>query len=212
MRFFIFSNAICGLHLINSTSTFWAVLTCGPAGLGVGDIAGYSSAAASTMVVGHALGKLTESIYSSASQDNVKSFCVGHSLGGHVCGFTGKTKKLDGIIAIDPAGPIFQDNSEEKRLNKDDAKFVQALHIDAGEFGIDERVADEDIYINSGKNQPFCPGILAEAGCSHVAFSLWFLPKVWGNKENICKAKMKCSNDFDAMVSRNVIKVIEVWS
>ena len=101
------------------------------------------------MVIGHALGKLTESIYSASSKQNVKSFCVGHSLGGHVCGFSGKTKQLDGIIAIDPAGPIFVSNSKEKRLNRGDAKFVQALHIDAGEFGINQAVADEDIYVNT---------------------------------------------------------------
>ena len=185
------------------------MLTCGPAGLGVGDVAGYSSAAANTMVVGNALGKLAESIYFSAPTDNVKTFCVGHSLGGHICGFTGKTFQLEGILAIDPAGPIFQDNSEEQRLNKYDAKFVQALHIDAGEFGIDQRVADEDIYVNSGKNQPYCPGFFAEAGCSHVAFSLWFLPKVWGSNDNICRANMKCDNEEDAMVSRKD-QVIEV--
>ena len=159
------------------------------------------------MVIGHALGKLTESIYSASSKQNVKSFCVGHSLGGHVCGFTGKTKQLDGIIAIDPAGPIFVSNSKEKRLNRGDAKFVQALHIDAGEFGINQAVADEDIYVNTGKNQPYCPGIFAEAGCSHVAFSLWFLPKIWtesanGNK---CIAEMRCSDEEAAMVSNDSI-------
>ena len=166
-------------------------------------MAGYSASASNTMVIGNALGKLTESIYSSSAKANVKSFCVGHSLGGHVCGFTGKTKQLDGIIAIDPAGPIFVSNSKEKRLNKGDAKFIQALHIDAGEFGIDENVADQDIYVNTGKNQPYCPGIFAEAGCSHVAFSLWFLPKVWGEsaKGNTCMANIRCSDEETAMVS-----------
>ena len=42
-----------------------------------------------------------------------KTFCVGHSLGAHVCGFMGKsgnemlgdsTKALDRIIGLDPAG------------------------------------------------------------------------------------------------------------
>ena len=188
---------------------FRKVLTCGPKGLGVGDVAGYSSSAANTMVIGHALGKLTESIYSSSIKQNVKSFCVGHSLGGHVCGFTGKTKKLDGIIAIDPAGPIFVSNSKEKRLNEGDATFVQALHIDAGEFGIDQNVADEDIYVNTGKDQPYCPGIFAEAGCSHVAFSLWFLPKIWaeGSKGNTCNANMRCSSEENAMVG----EISTIW-
>ena len=156
------------------------------------------------MVIGHALGKLTESIYSSSTKQNVKSFCVGHSLGSHVCGFTGKTKKLDGIIAIDPAGPIFVSNSKENKLNNGDAEFVQALHIDAGEFGIDQNVADEDIYVNTGKNQPYCPGIFAEAGCSHVAFSLWFLPKIWAesSKGNTCNAQMRCPDEENAMVGK----------
>ena len=190
--------------MIFNSKAFYKVLTCGPKGLGVGDVAGYSSSAANTMVIGNALGKLTESIYSSSMKQNVKSFCVGHSLGGHVCGFTGKTKKLDGIIAIDPAGPIFASNSKEKRLNKGDAKFVQALHIDAGEFGIDQNVADEDIYVNTGKNQPYCPGIFAEAGCSHVAFSLWFLPKIWAesSKGNTCNAQMRCPDEENAMVGK----------
>ena len=190
------------LHVL---TYFYTVLTCGPQGLGVGDVAGYSSSAANTMVIGNALGKLTESIYSASSKQNVKSFCVGHSLGGHVCGFTGKTKQLDGIIAIDPAGPIFVSNSKEKRLNRGDAKFVQALHIDAGEFGIDQVVADEDIYVNTGKNQPYCPGIFAEAGCSHVAFSLWFLPKIWAESANgnKCMAKMSCPDEEAAMVSND---------
>ena len=178
------------------------MLTCGPAGLGVGDVAGYSSAASNTMVIGNALGRLTEYMYEFAENENLKSFCVGHSLGGHICGFTGKTKKLDGILAVDPAGPIFHDNSEDARLNKDDAKFVQALHIDAGEFGIDKPVADEDIYVNRGKDEPFCKGLFMEAICSHVPFSLYLLPKIWeqGAQGNICHARLKCSNEIDAMV------------
>ena len=183
------------------------VLTCGPGGIGVGDVAGYSNSASNTMVIGHTLGKLAEAITSASSKGNVKTFCVGHSLGGHICGFTGKTNQLDGILAIDPAGPIFADNTEEYRLNKNDAKFVQALHIDAGEFGIDLPVAHQDIYVNEGKNQPYCPGFFTEAGCSHVAFSLWFLPKVWeqSSNGNMCLANMKCSDEIEAMVSDDMI-------
>lgn len=184
------------------------LLTCGPGGLGVGDVAGYSNSASNTMVIGHTLGKLAESITSASSKGNVKTFCVGHSLGGHICGFTGKTNQLDGILAIDPAGPIFADNTEEYRLNKNDAKFVQALHVDAGEFGIDLPVAHQDIYVNGGKNQPYCPGFFTEAGCSHVAFSLWFLPEVWeqSSKGNMCLANMKCSDEIEAMKHHDLCK------
>ncbi len=56
-----------------------------------------------------------------------RSFCVGHSLGAQVCGQVGKSfgPKLDGIIASDPAGPIFESNSPENKLQKEDAKVSQ---------------------------------------------------------------------------------------
>ena len=180
------------------------MLTCGRIGYGVGNLAGYSTAAANTMVIGNALGKLTEAMYASTKNKKLKSFCIGHSLGSHVCGFTGKTKKLDGILGVDPAGPIFYDNSKDARLNKGDAKFVQALHMDAGELGIDIPVADEDIYVNGGKDEPFCKGWLKEAVCSHSPFSLNFVPKIWeqGAKGNICHARIKCKTEVEAMVSK----------
>ena len=119
-----------------------------------------------------------------------------------MCGFTGKTKQLDGIIGLDPAGPIFDENSEIMRLNKGDAKVVQALHIDAGEFGISKAVGDVDIFVNTGKDQPYCPGFFLEAACSHLPFSLYFLTSVWEEaiKGNVCSARNKCLNATQAMV------------
>ena len=178
--------------------------TCGSNGLGVGDIAGYSSAASSTMVIGHALGKLTQ-LLKTSNEDNTikKSFCIGHSLGAHVCGFAGKTTQLDGILGLDPAGPIFHDNMEDARLSKGDAKFVQALHIDAGELGIDVPIADQDVYVNTGKNQPLCQGLVLESVCSHTSFTLNFLPKIWGqaDERDGCFARTKCSSETQAMVN-----------
>ena len=196
---------------------YLSVLVCHQSGMGWGDVVGYSSAAATTMVIGHALGKLTESIHEGSNNSNMKTFCVGHSLGAHVCGFTGKTKTnlLDGIFALDPAGPIFHGNSVEGRLDKGDAKFVKAMHMDAGELGIDDPVADVDVYVNSGRNQPrcFCEGgglseYLTEAECSHSPFTQNFFPTVWKRAatnadENVCRAKVKCSNGIQAMVLYN---------
>ena len=164
---------------------------------------GYSRASSTTMIVGNALGELMNSIYSFAEKENVKSFCVGHSLGSHVCGFTGKTKQLDGIIAIDPAGPDFENHLEENRLDKGDAKYVEAIHSDAGWAGIVKPVGHVDIYLNGGGNQPHCYGWSGEIGCDH-AFPLWYLPQIWerGAKQNICRATMKCSNMTTHMVCK----------
>ena len=173
---------------------------------------GYSAAAATTMVAGHALGKLTESIHDGSSNRHIKTLCVGHSLGAHVCGFTGKTKLLDEIFGLDPAGPIFHGNSVDGRLNKDDAKFVKAMHMDAGELGIDDAVADVDVYVNGGKNQPhcFCEGgglsqYLSEVECSHNPFTHNFFPAIWERAASgtVCRAKVKCSNEIQAMVYYN---------
>ena len=41
---------------------------------------------------------------------------------------------MEGIIAIDPAGPIFEDNTALK-LDRNDAKVVQVLHTDTGTLG-----------------------------------------------------------------------------
>ena len=41
---------------------------------------------------------------------------------------------MEGIIAIDPAGPIFEDNNSLK-LDRNDAKYVQVLHTDTGTLG-----------------------------------------------------------------------------
>ena len=80
--------------------------------------------------------------------------CIGHSLGGHSCGFAGKIlyqgvttaaaaakRKLDKIIACDPAGPAFDplmdrnDLQSNWRLKNTDAVFVHAIHTDVALFG-----------------------------------------------------------------------------
>ena len=72
--------------------------------------------------------------------------CVGHSLGAHICGFTGASlanisaARLARISGLDPAGPLFASDvpypfnwlniAPEARLNKDDADFVDVIHTD----------------------------------------------------------------------------------
>ena len=41
---------------------------------------------------------------------------------------------MDGILALDPAGPVFEDNAIS-RLDRNDAKAVQVLHTDTDTFG-----------------------------------------------------------------------------
>ena len=184
-----------------NTEILFDTLLCASHSIEGGVVSGYSKAASNTMVVGHALGKLTEALYSFSSNGALKTFCIGHSLGSHVCGFTGKTRKLDGIIGLDPAGPIFENNFIDGKLCKGDARFVQALHFDAGEMGIDQAIGHQDIFINGGKSQPGCRGAVSEAACSHTPFALNFVLKmIEQNPEgNLCYTNKKCRNEKEAM-------------
>ena len=141
----------------------------------MGAQSGYLEAASNTMVVGHLLGLLTEDVVN-LGISNLTTMCVGYSLGGHVCGFTGKTKQLDAIVGLDTAGPIFEENSSRNRLNKGDAKVVYSIHFNSDSLGIKKAVGDYDIYVNGGKNQPDCG---ANTGCSHSEFIMGLMEKIW---------------------------------
>ena len=76
---------------------------------------------------------------------------------------------MEGILAIDPAGPIFEGNKVNK-LGKNDAKAVQALHTNSnGPFpfalGYEGNVGSVDFYFNGAKHQPGCGDL--DIGCHH---------------------------------------------
>lgn len=90
---------------------------------------------------------------------------IGHSLGGQITGFVGKLvkekteQKLPRIIALDPAGPLFDNRPEDKRLNKNDAEIVEVLHSDGGTFGFLKSCGTIDFFPNGGSSQPGCKRI-----------------------------------------------------
>lgn len=97
------------------------------------------------------------------SLDNI--LLVGHSLGGQITGFVGKHvykhtgQKLPRIIALDPAGPLFVQRPDDKRLNKDDAEVVEVIHSDGGTFGFKDATGTIDFFPNGGSSQPGCTRI-----------------------------------------------------
>ena len=116
------------------------------------DPAYYWQAAANTRYMGVSVARLLSSvvdkitILSNNPSYHLSFHCIGHSLGAHICGFTGQTLKtishivLRRISGLDPAGPLFAldvpypfnwlNISPQARLNKEDAEFVDVIHTD----------------------------------------------------------------------------------
>ncbi|XP_062134949.1 pancreatic lipase-related protein 2 [Drosophila sulfurigaster albostrigata] len=106
---------------------------------------------------------------------------IGFSLGAEVAGFAGKQLqewgiKLTRITALDPALPLFEGNSSNRRLSPKDARFVDVIHTDGGILGNPTAMGHADFYPNGGR--PLQPGCARQEiannrwlniiiGCSH---------------------------------------------
>jgi hypothetical protein len=96
--------------------------------------------------------------------------------GAHISGIVGKNinrteSKINVIIGLDPASPIFSKRKEKNRLTKDDANYVEVIHSNTRGFGIYAPLGHTDIYLNGKAEQPEC---IAQASfytrynkCSH---------------------------------------------
>lgn len=84
--------------------------------------------------------------------------CTGHSLGAHVCGFSGKgvtSGTIARITGLDPSEAEFDVTNPEGRLNSTDADYVDVIHTSAGTGYIDA-IGQVDYFPNSGDDQPGC--------------------------------------------------------
>ncbi|KAK9869102.1 hypothetical protein WA026_017340 [Henosepilachna vigintioctopunctata] len=128
----------------------------------------YSFAAFSTQSVGKMIAELIKRLVEDYKVPISKFTCIGHSLGGQMCGWTGKyvkklmKKELPRIIALDPAGPLFWLRPDAKRLNKNDAEVVEVIHTDGGTLGMFDPCGTIDFYPNGGSNQPGCLRVYPE--------------------------------------------------
>ena len=175
------------------------VLCCAPGSL-------YRTAASSTWAIGNILAYLDNEITNKVLPKRINKFCIGHSLGGQLCGFFGKMVKIldpkfpvTKIIGLDPAGPIFEDKDKsgpqdpDLRLNKGDATNVEIFHT-SRPLGFMDPAGDVDFYINGGNIQPECnPDTIkkhTQLECSHM-FAIKLFNLLTKN-ELSCSANWKC--------------------
>ncbi|KAK3929436.1 Lipase member H [Frankliniella fusca] len=120
--------------------------------------------------VGKQVAKAVDELVANGGLNLKDTHCLGHSLGAHVCGNTGKnvqSGKLNRITGLDPAMPLFLVLKND-RLGKGDAELVDVIHTCAGLLGIVEAIGDVDFYPNGGSlPQPGCESELLASSCSH---------------------------------------------
>ncbi len=77
---------------------------------------------------------LIQELYYSLEPHLFRIHCVGHSLGAHTCGHAGTNSQVrfDRITGLDPANQFFENINELVRLDQTDAKYVDAIHTNAG--------------------------------------------------------------------------------
>ena len=140
--------------------------------------------------VGNVLAYLHDKILSIHTSGPGRTYCIGHSVGSHVCGFFGKktASKLYKIIALDPAGPIFEypEQDVNSRLNSNDATRVDVLHTNSEGFGVLNPIGHVDFYVNGGSLQP---GHSHDMGCHSFA---WELLTNLNEQGYQCVSRWKC--------------------
>lgn len=129
----------------------------------------YIAAARRVTEVGPLLGRFINfvNIVTGQSLDNM--YVVGHSLGAHIAGIAGKsvnTGRLNSVIGLDPALPLFSLDDVNGRISANDATYVEIIHTNGGLLGFFDPLGQADFYPNGGRSQAGC--ILDIAGiCAH---------------------------------------------
>lgn len=124
---------------------------------------------------------------------------IGHSLGAHVAGYTGKNIKsgqAHAIIGLDPALPLFHYNKPNKRLSSTDAHYVESIQTNGGKLGFLKPIGKGAFYPNGGKSQPGC-GVDLTGSCSHGRAVIYYVEAI--EKDNF--ASVKCG-DYEEAVAK----------
>lgn len=107
------------------------------------------------------------------------------SLGAHIAGIAGKNVRrgrINHIIGLDPAGPLFTVNNVAGRLDAGDANYVEVMHTNGQTLlvpgsGIGQPIGHADFFVNGGQWQPGCFTAL----CSHGRAVEFYVESIQNN-------------------------------
>ncbi|XP_068229148.1 pancreatic triacylglycerol lipase-like [Palaemon carinicauda] len=148
-------NALLQLHECNVISVDWNTLVVQP---------WYRQAVANSFKIANYTAGLIDWLNEETGLKPSQIHIVGHSLGAHAAGFTGKYTRcgqIARITGLDPAGPLFYFKDDEHRIDKSHAAYVDVIHSNSGQliqgcYGLFEPVGHADFYPNGGRHQPGC--------------------------------------------------------
>ncbi|XP_069695736.1 phospholipase A1-like [Periplaneta americana] len=93
-----------------------------------------------------------------------KFHLVGMSLGAHLAAYVAKLcPGVSRLTGLDPAGPLFEENSCEVGICKGDAKYVELIHTNGNPIwglGIRKENGDINFRANGGYDQPGCGSVI----------------------------------------------------
>lgn len=145
----------------------------------------YAKAAANTQRVGQWLAPFVKEL----NKHRFNIWGIGYSLGAHLLGKAGRDSgAFDRITGLDPAGPCFENDNQDKRLKSSDATFVDVIHTDGVKYlfnivGIEMTkiphygtlipLGTIDFYPNYGHSQPGCDRVLLGSHKRAVELFTW---------------------------------------
>lgn len=123
----------------------------------------YPEAEVNALGVGKCVGEMLLEISETFDIGLEKMHCIGHGLGGHICGYVGRFmgNNMSRISALDPPLLLYESGDG---LRPDDAKFVDVIYTSEAISGENDTYGHVAFYPNGGQYQPGC-SILNDAGC-----------------------------------------------
>uniref|UniRef100_A0A6B2ELX5 Putative vitellogenin n=1 Tax=Phlebotomus kandelakii TaxID=1109342 RepID=A0A6B2ELX5_9DIPT len=128
--------------------------------------------------------------------DLSKFHLIGHSLGAHIVGATGRYfqdltgKSLPRITGLDPARPCFNQGEALSGLGRGDADLVDVIHSNSDGLGKKEPIGDVDFYPNGVK--VLMPGCF-DISCAHGRAWKYYAESVYPGNEKAFMAT-RCSS------------------
>uniref|UniRef100_A0A453Z0M3 Lipase domain-containing protein n=1 Tax=Anopheles gambiae TaxID=7165 RepID=A0A453Z0M3_ANOGA len=154
--------------------------------------------------VGAAVARFIDFLNQSGGMSFNNVYVTGHSLGGHTAGIVGKRVsrgRLNTVVALDPALPLFSINDPGNRVASGDANYVEVIHTNGGLLGFDLPLGQADFYPNGGRSQPGC-GVDLAGTCAHSRAHQFFAESVRPAQSGF--NSIRCGN-YDQILNNNCV-------